>query len=202
MLRFDNREHLPDNKNDVIFIHIPKTGGTSIVKSVMDGSLTRHSSAIAYKGYDEEAFNRSYKFSVIRNPLDRSVSTYHYSKQRNKGCSVVDGSNSFKDFCENLRDNFYGHVSPGFLPQVFWVTDEFCRVIIDDIFPFDLINESMEYVIDKAKLNSNFAHLNKSRHKPFMDYHTDETIKILRELYPMDFFLYESVLDKWSKEFQ
>ena len=66
------------------FIHIPKTGGTSVRKFLLDNDIQfyyghepkqvgRHRYASVWK--DEE----SYKFTIVRNPYARTVSYYNYT---------------------------------------------------------------------------------------------------------------------------
>jgi len=93
-----------NHENKVIFIHIPKTGGTSIQKflnltlSNEAGSKKEqmdyfneqkidyayhHPSAYAYKKYVlKEYFEKYFKFTFVRNPYDRCVSEFFYA---NKG---------------------------------------------------------------------------------------------------------------------
>ncbi len=70
-----------DNKNKLIFIHIPRTGGTSIEECLIGNdwwnidSKSKHICASdARKLYGEKIWNSYTKFSIIRNPWDRIVS--------------------------------------------------------------------------------------------------------------------------------
>ncbi|PIW49542.1 MAG: hypothetical protein COW18_05355 [Zetaproteobacteria bacterium CG12_big_fil_rev_8_21_14_0_65_54_13] len=93
-----------------LFIHIPKTGGSSLqnilsrysedkivcdaplqdgierfaVKNTKHPELKKHSSLMAYKSVlDQELFKSLYKFAVIRNPWERMISFY-FSPHRGK----------------------------------------------------------------------------------------------------------------------
>jgi hypothetical protein len=197
--RFDILEESPaiDNLN-LIFIHIPKTGGTSIRRSLLGERRITHRTALAYKRYDEDYFNGAYKFSVIRNPLDRIVSTYFYNIRRGKqgrDCvEIVSHSSCFEDFCENLYETFNEQINPGFFPQMWWLTDEFHRVIVDDIFLFDFIEESMRAMSDRFGITKELNHTNKSNHAPFMEYHTKRTIEIVNDLYAFDTAIYNKLM--------
>lgn len=84
------------HKYKVIFVHIQRTGGTSILKAFeeLDPDLvkilpfdpakkrTKHCFASDIQGLiDEEVFTTYTKFSVVRNPFDRMVSWYLMLKQ-------------------------------------------------------------------------------------------------------------------------
>jgi len=79
-------------KNNFIFYHIPKCGGTSIsnlmgdIKSNIDGLNHTHLTYLESKKLFEkknlvEWFNYSEKFAVVRNPNDRAISFFKYIKQ-------------------------------------------------------------------------------------------------------------------------
>lgn len=90
-------------EKNCIFIHIPKTGGTSIENMIWQadekveknlcmglvsryhnkyqtGGLQQHllASQVKQEGGDI-FFNSAFKFSMVRNPFDRILSQYHYT---------------------------------------------------------------------------------------------------------------------------
>lgn len=73
------------HKHNFIFIHIPRTGGTSIEEFFgthmwKDSPDEKHLSAKeAKKLYGEEIWNSYFKFSFVRNPWDRVVSLWKSS---------------------------------------------------------------------------------------------------------------------------
>ena len=90
-----------DHKNEIIFIHIPRTGGTSIEKALIGEDFwnidprnkhaTCHSAKEVYRDYWDNYF----KFSFIRNPWDRHVSMmkyeeHFYGKQDTLGHKILD----------------------------------------------------------------------------------------------------------------
>jgi len=196
--RFDNRSELMvPHENNVIYIHIPKTGGTSIRRSIIKDRDNSHSTAIAYRRKDPEFFSTAYKFTIVRNPLDRVVSMYHYSTQRKKKHKIFE-SQCFLDFCNELRDNFCRAIGPATFPQFYWITDEYGKIMVDDIFPFEHIAPAIEIVKKKTGICGDLSHTNKSHHKQFMYYHDTNTEEIIRQLYPFDFALYEESIRRWN----
>jgi hypothetical protein len=163
-----------------------------------------HKTALAYRRYDSNLFERSYKFSVLRNPLDRIVSSYFYEMKRGatgRNCDeIVSRSSCFEDFCENICEEFVDQTNPGFLPQMWWITDKFHRVIIDDIFLYDFIGESMDAVNTKLGTQRRLSHINKSEHDHFMKYHTNRTIEIINDIYSFDMSIYNRLMDDRGSE--
>ena len=67
---------------DLIFIHIPRTGGTSIEKSfgLTLGNEEKHLSAAELREKaGPEKWAQSFVFSFVRNPWDRIISLYHHT---------------------------------------------------------------------------------------------------------------------------
>lgn len=107
------------HKHKFMFIHIPKTAGTTICSS-WDGSILKHvckeygvlggthKSAMQLKEIYPHEFKNYFKFTVIRNPYDRFVSKFFF-KQLNPR--------------ENFDLEWTDKESEGLLPQVYWITD-------------------------------------------------------------------------------
>lgn len=111
----------------VIFIHIPKAGGTSIENLICDFPLYRYKlvnkynwygnikndhikyeldhSTMAYLKNNCKYFDNTYfSFSVVRNPYARLVSEYHYCKF--KYSRYIKNLNNFKEFVFEIKDKF------------------------------------------------------------------------------------------------
>ena len=83
------------NKYRFIFIHIPKTGGTSIAEPDYEGgngalagylgeqdyAQAGHIRAVGLKQRIGASWDQYFKFAFVRNPWDRLVSLYHYFLQ-------------------------------------------------------------------------------------------------------------------------
>ena len=85
-----------NNKHNFIFIHIPKTAGTSI-ESVFGKCRAKHKTIKKTlrdipQGKTHEDY---FKFTFIRNPWDRIVSLYEYLKRE-----AIQADKAFLDFHE------------------------------------------------------------------------------------------------------
>src|ERR1700746_1966012 len=65
------------NRFRCIFIHIPKTAGSSVVE-VLFGERSRHIPYFEYEQANPGKFRRYFKFSFVRNPWDRLVFSYFF----------------------------------------------------------------------------------------------------------------------------
>ena len=68
------------------FVHIPKNGGSSIENTLRTASAC-HATAGECEACDRQAWNRSFTFATVRNPLARLVSAFEYT-----GGSMHNGS--------------------------------------------------------------------------------------------------------------
>ncbi|MBM9514826.1 sulfotransferase family protein [Desulfogranum marinum] len=163
-----------------IFIHIPKTAGTSlwgIVNASQDNNKTdqlllsfkpddykfdpppphlRASDYIKYDRVPKELFDSYFKFAFVRNPWDRLVSEYRYRMHAHEY--------SFKEF---LFEHFpkpswndeYCHV----IPQYDFLHDEKGNLLVDFVGRFETLQEDFFYVCEKLNIKKRvLLHRNKS----------------------------------------
>ena len=107
------------HQHKFIFIHIPKTAGTTICSS-WEGSLLKHicketgvlggthKSAMDLKAMFPQEWDEYFKFTVVRNPYDRFVSKFFFKQL-----------NPRQDFGLAWTDK----EAEGLLPQMYWITD-------------------------------------------------------------------------------
>lgn len=122
---------LPWNfENNAIFIHIPKTAGTSLLKILrveMDDIYLTHIPADAYRRLHPELWQRAFKFTFVRDPRDRLVSVFHFLRDSTTWSEQIRWAEKnlhgleFPEFLEKLRrDPLYRQIvmsQPFFWPQ-------------------------------------------------------------------------------------
>jgi len=199
-------------KSDVLFIHITKTGGTSLrdlfkidwIRHIGDpkkrGMVNSGRVSIAHASLDlaiqtgimtEEFLKRSFKFAFVRNPYDRAISEFFYAQNVGKP-----GSKSIDDWFRNGW--FKGHSD--FRPQVDYLNGPYD---MDFIGKFENLEEDAKEV---AKLlgdgDVDVPHLNRTNHKDYSIYYTPQIQEEVFSFYRRDFnqFGYDPEIDYTVKD--
>ena len=87
------------------FIHIPKTGGTSISTWLKNAYGVNYNKGFKHASYEEmkRTFgDLGFTYTVVRNPWDRVVSAYFYYKRKNS--PIVKSVNGMMSFREYMQD--------------------------------------------------------------------------------------------------
>lgn len=134
---------------------------------------------------DREVFSKYLKFAVIRNPWDRMVSRYFYSKKVN---------NKFKnyEFEEFLNHDLKTNID--IINQYEYCTDQENNFCLDEIIKFENLNEDFNKISSKIfNKKDMLSHFNKSDHKQYREYYND---KMKDKIYnfckkDIEFFEYE-----------
>ena len=92
-----------------LFIHIPKTAGTSISQALF-GSDFGHCTVDHYEIFSPKRFHNYFKFAFVRNPWDRFLSAYKflnkggmYSVDKNWADIHFSEFNDFDQFVLSLK---------------------------------------------------------------------------------------------------
>jgi hypothetical protein len=199
-----------NEKHKFIFIHIPKTGGTSIEKLFSNASCRwdwthnlwkQHRSIWQLKEIYKIPIDDYYKFTVVRNPWDKAVSGYtwwttsKYPIFRNvKSKSLKDYllvQNGFEKF-NHLNNKATGRGDHFNTQYSFVEINGDCQM--DCIIKFENLQEDFNIICDKIGIpQQKLPHKNKTNHKHYTEYYNEETKQIVAEKYAKDieYFGYE-----------
>ena len=173
------------HRHRFIFIHINKTGGSSIVKSL--GVRSDHPRAVRALEYSQKkVWKRYFKFAFVRNPWDKECSDYHYHsrlahKMTNRKHLSFEEYLKLPEFHPQHRDYFW-HTN-----QIDWLRSLNHEVELDFIGRFENLQEDFDFVCDKiGRPSQKLPHKNSSRHNGYTEYYTDETRDIVARLYAKD----------------
>lgn len=131
-------------EHNIMFVHIPKNAGTSIINSLsMDSKKVKHYPLSVLQSYmDKKAFDKSIKIAVLRNPWERMASYYRYRQEKKQDPTGM-------EFGAWLRNGViqYNMATYDSLPQIKWcVKQDFVDLpkSIDYIFNYEKLSEQWE----------------------------------------------------------
>lgn len=197
------------HRHKCIFIHIPKTGGTSIenviwpVKSerteadlwmglvkpyynkYQTGGLQHLTAQQIRKEVGEDIFNSYFKFAVVRNPWDKAVSQYTYMQKR-KDLRKFIGMNRYTTFRRYLKlIDRKEHVQ--WKPQLDFLVDTDGTMLVDKIIHFEALEEGFHGVIQHLGMpETDLPHANPSKRKHYQTYYNTKNIRYIEERYAAD----------------
>ena len=150
-----------DINKKLLFIHIPKTGGSTIeqhmnafnniskgYKRTKENKAMQHFSIIEYNKLGQFDIINFYKFSIVRNPYTKILSEYYWTNlpmcyKDNRTFNYF--LNAVEDIVKNKNYN-YTFLHDHFIPQKDFITDEYNNIIIDKIFKFEEYNECILFL--------------------------------------------------------
>lgn len=182
-----------DTTKQVLFIHINRTGGTSITAAL---KLTfEHKTAMEKRQELHPCqWDGAFKFGFVRNPWDKVVSHYFYRMRTNQ-TSMRDRPISFRDWvCRAYgdRDPTYCDNARMFMPQCDWLCDENGELLVDFVGRFESFESDFRSV--QQRLNAGalvdsvqpLPHVSRSQHGRYRDYYDDETRDIVTDKFAAD----------------
>lgn len=190
----------PFRKKNLIFIHIPKNAGTSIAESVFGYSFGHHTAQF-YRTLDPDFFDATTSFAVLRDPIERFVSSY---------CDIANGGGEMvplfphwgRVYGDSIGDmerfivahrrvlGQYAKLDYVMRPQGEFVTDAEGAVIVSRIFVLGRHDRELaEFLADHGV--ASLPQLNRTRKAPIILSASQE--RFVRELYASDFALIERV---------
>jgi hypothetical protein len=187
---------------NLLFIHIPKNAGTW-VRKMLPGSNGGHDhlSLIEIRKHYPELVQKCTTFAIVRNPWERVVSMYNFHFNTNKmdikgwgvyGLNILKKHNvkTFEDFVRLLfdhRDNIRGLGEIVWEKQMYFITDEKNKVIVDKIIRIEnLHNEIIELFEEHCIKKKLPKKINVSQSKPYQSYYTQDTKHLVELTYAED----------------
>ncbi|MDX1406522.1 MAG: sulfotransferase family 2 domain-containing protein [Saprospiraceae bacterium] len=198
-----------DTERKFLFVHIPKTAGTSIKKAL---GLTPEASHGKYFHFRERlgprAYRKYYKIAFVRNPWDRFLSFYLYARMdenfyhstRNPDKALY-GKNRHYDLLKHASLNDCAHyliegrfkpLSGTFYfmaPQCEWIMDEQDTLQIDFLGKYESLEADVSQVCDHLGMpDAHLEVINNSRREraDFRQYYDAETRALIAKYYERD----------------
>lgn len=175
--RFDN----------FVFVHINKTGGSSIEKAL--GIPLYHETAMQIiKKLGHNEWNKKVSFTVIRNPWDKVVSHYFYRVQTNQTNLAVQpiDFNTWVRLSYGEKNRKYYDKPKMFMPQIDWITDPNGKILVSEILRFENLQNDFQRLLLKIGRSATLTHIKKSSRGDYKSYYESDTIEIVREHFRKD----------------
>ena len=181
------------NENQAIFIHLPKTAGTSISKA-LGLPTSRHVPAEDYFVSNPNKFARFFKFAIVRNPYDRLLSSYTFLRDGGMNPDDMQFSQAyvqpFESFEHFLIDGFTRSPETRawvhFRPQSTFICDARGRNQMDFTGRFESIAEDYAQIAARLGKPGELPVVNRSSRGGYREAYTPVTIDIARRFYSAD----------------
>jgi len=190
-----------NHKDKWVFIHIPKTGGSSIrnalnplydltgplrwsrtipVSNKENKKLEQHDNIIKLDQYLKDkhlSIDNYFKFCFVRNPWDRCVSMYHYFQHL---VNIRPNPTAWRDKVIRNCPDFLSYIRSEqyFAPslQVRQLIDKDNTINIDYVGKIETFQQDFDNICDKIGIpRQKLSHKNKTNHKHYTEYYDDET---------------------------
>ena len=204
--KFDRLPLEPYREQGLLFIHVPKCGGSSIERQI--GRSHGHRSATYFRTADPELFGEVHKAALVRNPYDRLVSGFHYLKnhtqsQRDRAWAArtLTGIDDFGAFLAALEaPDFRNRVLHWlhFLPQWYYLCDGRGRLLVDEVGRLEAFDDFAVSIGRRLGLPvTGEVQVRKSNRGAYSAYYDPRSARLVREMYAEDFeiFAYSTELE-------
>lgn len=192
-----------------IFIHIPKTGGTSVYRALAGNKETDPQFGYSRKlklqlqhltiaellqhGFiTEEQLNTYFKFCFVRNPWDLVVSEWQWRRRTFPRLSLDRYLKpSFPAFLKRVP-TWKGFIGNGIrrhlLPQYHFIHDQQGALLVDYVGRFETLEADFNQVCQKIGLpDLTLPHANQTkRDRDYRKYYDDETYSLVKQMYQVD----------------
>lgn len=182
-----------------LFIHVPKTAGTSMEKKNFVGGSGHKTLSM----FEKKDLSNIFKWAFVRNPYTRLLSAY-YAIQRSPRLKKFLAGKSFKDFVPTelkkqipSRENFnIEKHSIHLAPQYYFLESNLYQM--DFIGRFETIKSDWIYICNKIenfsgkRINKTLETLNKGKYNSNIKTHyTDKIKETVYEIYRRDFEIFK-----------
>lgn len=197
------------HQNKLIFVHIPKTGGTSVEEHLKLSHINtglglirnfdeqnmkalHHFTWLDYQKFlGQDVFHKYTTFSIVRNPVERCISEYYWTPLD----FGYKNGRLFDDFLSNVErivkeKRFYDSLyHDHFQTQTSYVMDKNNKLMVDKLFRFEDFEE-VERFLSKY-CDSKLSKVNKRSENVEKIKPSKEQIQRIEKIYHIDFVNFE-----------
>ena len=202
-----------------IFVHIPKTAGTSIEAVLgmhgnkqdigvvpyfnqeldyehLYGRQMQHMTAQSIRTMlnDESLFASYFKFTVVRNPWDRLVSALAWTDQkwvRGEELTVAAFDSQVRQVHALLTGTSPAQLPAFLYPQSVFIFDAERQPLVNFIGRYENLTADWRVIRARLGLTADLPERMKSHHRNYRDYYSAQTRQLVAEMYALDVQLFE-----------
>lgn len=187
------------DRHQCIFVHIPKTGGVSVARSLFGNLTGGHRRVSDYRLiYGERDFQAFFKFAFVRNPWDRLLSSYLFLKNGGYNRADAEWAEAHLAHYETFQDFVKSWVSPKtvlthvhFVPQYLFVCDASGNLAVNFIGHFERLTEDFEVIRRQLGIVAQLEHYNRSEPRNYRNFYTEGAEKVVERVYRKDIELFK-----------
>lgn len=206
---------LLSHKYNFLFVHVAKTGGTSVRAALnslrwkdpmyylmwpghkvsswtghkLGMKFPRHAHIIAAKEMlPEPFFEDLFKFVFVRNPWDLQVSSFHHiQRERPEAMNGITDFNEFMRWKFNPDRPYQYHIDTSLSLQSDYIVDLHGNSLVNFIGRYENLNEDFSAVCDKIKVSLSLPHKRKgNREKDYRQYYAEDTKAMVAQHFKRD----------------
>ncbi len=208
-----------------LFIHIAKTGGTSVRSALnryvwrdpyrilyficsrlshlsghrLGVKFPRHAKAIAAQEMlPRELFERLFKFAFVRNPWDLQVSSYHHIRRERP--HLLQGIPDFESFLRwkfDPRRPYHYIIDTSIQLQSDYLIDLHGNIIVDFIGRYERLEEDFREICHRIGIKPPpLPHKRRAKdRRPYQEYYTPETAELVAKHFQRDIEMFGYTFD-------
>ena len=163
------------------------------------GAELQHLTAshIRAKLADDATFRSYFKFTIVRNPWERLVSTCAWTDQKWARGEALEPTafdqvvrQLYGLFCAAQRASAPLALSQHLHPQFQYVCDQALKPMVDFIARYENLERDWGRVCECLKIDVALPLRMRSHHRPYREYYSDETRAMVGEVYARDVELF------------
>ena len=217
---------LISHKYKFLFVHIAKTGGTSVRATLeryrwrdplylpqfvcsrishltghrIGAKIPRHAKVIcAYEMLPREVFDGLFKFAFVRNPWDLQVSSFHHIRRERP--HLLAGHDEFESFLRYKLDParpYQFHIDTSIELQSDYLIDLHGRVLVDFIGRYENLADDFQQVCRRIGVPApQLAHRRQAKDRAgYQSYYTDATRALVAERFAPDIEMFGYCFDE------
>ena len=178
------------NRNKMLFIHIPKSGGTSLRSylGLLDGDKREEGNKHSWLDTEELRckYQHYIKFTVVRNCYRRIASYYSFLKHKNAGFERF--PEDFVSFLKLRKDKLESDTEINrwmYMDQTKYILTEAGEKTVDIIIDYDNLDDEVGELLKKRNMlrpSVSMRSLNVTPAYNYMGLYTDEAVAIVNQL--------------------